>query len=176
MAQEYDDSAFNYDQEIDAPVDLGDINRWLLEVDEEKERLIHKLKGEIWDKTDQKWIIKNKAWVNNEGINVIEGHIDSVINKVNLLSNFDDETISEIAISNMLALDSDLSENAEEYKIETTKLELIITLIDNFEWAVLLRAKNAGERGLFRKIQYSVQRLYKQPEKEGASSLAPFGK
>lgn len=171
---EYDDSAFNQDQELVSPGDISDINRWLLEVDEEKDRLIHKFSGESWNREEEKWEKKNKQWINSEGVNVIEGHMDAVINKVMLLSNLNEEQIEEIAVSNILSLLADLSTNAANYNLDETKTELILTIIDNFEWAVLLRAKNAGERGLFKKIQYSVSRMYKQPEKN-QGGLAPFG-
>ena len=173
-----------------------EIQKWLLEVDAQKEIIYHNLMGEsifevIQEVRDKDGNIKKyrvdtwkrdklkMAAVNKRGASAIKSKIDSHINKVTLLANINEVMVNRITLMFSHELVDLLIDNGEEWQVEETLRDSIVSDLRAWTYLVLSRMiVGSNDRKLFQNISYTVQRLMKNQEasKTGFLGTPLFGK
>jgi len=138
------------------------IVKWQLNLEEEKERIYHLLKGHrksIDAKGNEIWInaeTSDSVLLNDYGVDYIMGLLESFLNRNIILSNFEDTRVEEICLDLANQMIEDIYNDYERMGLDTDDKRkkypiLIWKVIINVE-ASLRRAINNGERASLRKI------------------------
>lgn len=136
--------------------------KWQLNLEEEKERIFHLLKGHrkiIDEKGNEVWVepeTQDSVILNDYGVDYIMGLLESFMNRNIILSNFDLPRIKEICFDLADQIVFDIYNDYERMGLDTEdkrkKANIIVwKVIINVE-AALRRAMNNGERLSLRKI------------------------
>lgn len=95
--------------------------------------------------------------LNDKGINSIIGQIQSILNRVTVLSNVDSDIIEKFMLPLVDTIAQDLMVNKKTYEIKDSVTRTKISNIaQNTAHICLLRAKEEGERRFWGKIQQDV--------------------
>ena len=136
--------------------------KWQLNLEEEKERIFHLLKGHwkgIDDKGNEMWMepeSQDSVILNDYGVDYIMGLLEAFMNRNIILSNFDETRIKEICFDLGDQIVFDIYNDYERMGLNTDdkrkKFPIIVwKVLINVE-AALRRAMNNGERQSLRKI------------------------
>jgi len=141
--------------------------KWQLNLEEEKDRIYHLLKGHrraISDKGEEYWaeaLSKDSEILNDYGVDYIMGLLESFLNRNIILSNFDEDRINEICFDLGNQINEDIYNDYEKMGLDTDDKRkkypiLVLKVIINVE-AALRRAMDNGERRSLRAIMTITQ-------------------
>jgi len=141
--------------------------KWQLNLEEEKERIFHLLKGHrkiVDDKGQEVWVeplTNDSVILNDYGVDYIMGLLESFMNRNIILSNFPEDRIKEICLDLGEQITMDIYNDYERMGLDTDdkrkKFPIIVwKVLINVE-ASLRRAMNNGERQSLRKIMTVTQ-------------------
>lgn len=129
----------------------SNIVKWQLNLEEEKERIYHLLKGHrkvVDEKGNEVWVEpedKNSEVFNDYGVDYIMGLLEAFMNRNNILSNYDEDRIKEICldIGNQITLD--VYNDYERMGLDTDdkRKKAAITV-----WKVLINVESAFRRAM----------------------------
>jgi len=141
--------------------------KWQLNLEEEKERIYHLLKGhrktvdernqEVWVEPDS----KDSEILNDYGVDYIMGLLESFLNRNIILSNFDLDRIKEICFDLGNQINEDIYNDYDRMGLDTDDKRkkfpiIVLKVLVNVE-ASLRRAMNNGERLSLRRIMTVTQ-------------------
>lgn len=125
--------------------------KWQLNLEEEKERIYHLLKGhrkiinedgqEVWMEPES----KESAILNDYGVDYIMGLLEAFMNRNIILSNFDEERIEEICMDLGNQINEDIYNDYERMGLDTDDKRKKFPII---VWKVLINVEAALRRAL----------------------------
>lgn len=141
--------------------------KWQLNLEEEKERIFHLLKGHrkiVDDRGQEVWVeplSSDSVILNDYGVDYVMGLLESFMNRNIILSNFNEDRIREICLDLGEQITFDIYNDYERMGLDTDdkrkKFPIIVwKVLINVE-ASLRRAMNNGERQSLRKIMTVTQ-------------------
>jgi len=146
----------------DSQMQEDNLAKWQLNLEEEKERIYHLLKGHrkvLDEKGNEIWVdpeTTESVVLNSYGVDYIMGLLEAFVNRCIILSNFEEERINEICLDLGLQISEDIYNDYERMGLDNDNKRkqfniLVWKVIINIE-AALKRAMNGGERSSFRKM------------------------
>lgn len=148
--------------------------KWRVDTADILEELKHKLKGEIKNDSE-KWIKVGIPLLNNTGVESIVSFISFYLNRVVILSNFDQEDIAFLIYGLSTDLRAEILVNIDYWEIDSP--QILKRVIMDFILAAIHRAKDGGERDAFGKIMRTIERIEPSDKKSSfLSSLNVFAK
>jgi len=128
------------------------------------EELKHVLRGEEFDEEKQAWVKVRKPLLNEKGIRSIMTDIKGVVNQNTILSNLNEQEISNIIVNLGDTLRIKLSANRKEFDINKFELNTILFTILNMSYPALKRAYAQGERIWHKTISSEQRHVVISPE------------
>jgi hypothetical protein len=154
----------------------NDFSKWRLEASSIIVNIEHHIQGESYDESVKKWTRNNEAVIMNSiGAKSVISTLETIVNKVSILSNITDEEIEKLCVYTHLGLARKVYDNWDIYGVQKNPSP-IINEVMSLIFLCLKRAQGEGER---KAIRENVSRTYieSSPESKRSfiSSLNPFG-
>jgi hypothetical protein len=145
-----------------------ELTKWTLDPNEILCDLQHDLRGEMFDKSQRRWIQVGDKLLNDKGINTIISHCKTIINKNAFLSNLDDAYIHEIVLDLTNNLTVLMSVNYDDWGIDPSKayMSQIIEKTRVYIFLGLRRALNESEKKFISRIESVQRHIQEQPERK----------
>lgn len=136
--------------------------KWQLNLEEEKDRLYHLLKGHrkiIDEKGNEVWVppeSKDSEILNEYGVDYIMGLLESFLNRNIILSNFDYERINKICLDLGMQITFDIYNDYEKMGMDTDdKRKKAAILV----WKVLINVEAALRRAMFGRENLNLRKI-----------------
>lgn len=159
----------------DAVDDAGRV--WQLSSLEVCEDIAHSLNGDVYDYTKKTWTVNKdmaKRLVNDNGMQFIRTIINSKINKNNLLSYYDPETISFLMMDFEKSLIDKISIDWEKMGINKSDASAVVFLVCDNVLSALNRARYGGEKQFIENTE--ERRILETPGKSPKLSSSIFSR
>jgi len=143
-----------------------------LGLEEEKQRIILKLKGYTFDWKTRRWKIPKdhegnklrEPLLNDKGIQLIDTILSSELSKNTMLSNLSDHEITRLILSIFSELNRELTYYPEKYGVKP-RVGTILNIVCDPIYFALKRARNAGERSSITESSSRIERTVEGNEK-----------
>jgi len=151
-----------------------------LQTDEILEEIEMNLRGFDWSPHKKEWVSKRLQIINNEGISILMTLLKSEVNKTKILSEFNEEEISNIMQEFEMNLIDIISAKYREWEIDYNYLSSIRIMLGNAVNATYKRALDGGERkflkGDIRRVESYSERDKSPSSMLGGMFTRPKGK
>jgi len=131
------------------------------------EKIEHSLRGEIYDHENQKWIEREAAWLNKQGIGQVMIIAQSIINQNTIMSNLDDREIRNMIITLADELILLLRMRYQEFEVDKAKLTSIVNLVCRLAFCSLKRGWLGDEKKFLNTSLQSREIITQRPMNEG---------
>lgn len=153
-----------------------DFLQWQLDPEEIIFALEHYLKGDYYDKKEDKFVnVPSHRMMNDMGVRAVISIVRSKLNKNIILSNLTAEDVRRLAKENRLNIINMIYLKYRDYDIEKHNFDTVVQMVDGLVYATLRRAYNEGERVYLGKTRSSVERITKEDKKGGMLNIPFFG-
>lgn len=143
----------------------SDLLRQLLDFDDVIESFEHLLRNERFDSNLQTWVSKGKPFLNEEGINSVVTLILTHLNKVFIMTNFNENDIYRMCEELGHNVIDWLYLNYNSWNIKPEDLSIIVTTTDHFVFAMLRASQDSGIREMLKQIEKRETVIREEPEK-----------
>lgn len=128
----------------------SDFLKWQQELEEDKEKLKHVLRNEVFDPDSEKWVRKKvggeeqEPLCTEEGVQMIEAQVDPLLSRNMINTNFDDEFITNLLVGTEKTIIQSLGDNYDLYVVNSTpaRLSEILRMVRNMIRPTPFRAKH----------------------------------
>lgn len=153
--------------------DLVDFELFLRSMRRDHNKNITKIAREVTNEDGTK-TLEWKPLLNESGINMVMGGVQSVVHQMNALSNFDDLVIEYLMETLKVNLIKEVMLNRLSYDVERKNRDLIVGNSLRFAYTFALRAFNEGDKKFWSKTSTEISHNQSQPRQSG-STMNPFG-
>ena len=133
--------------------DTDNLVKWVLEPAEILDILEHNLRGERPGLRRGEWVLSGDQMLNDMGVRKMMNIVSSHVNKVVIMSDFNEIQINKIMFFLSRDVRRDLFTNFEMYEISFPNLTAIKLMICDLIYAALMQARDGGARNAWSKIQ-----------------------
>lgn len=152
---------------------MENLIRWVLTPREIIDEIDHNLRGEVPGSKPGQWEQKGERLLNDVGIRKMISIIASRVNKIMIMSNFDDKMILDMMFFVAMDIRTDLFENFEYYDMEFHNLTTVSQMVKDLLFGSLRQALNGGARLTWSKIQ-RVNTFIQEDRTQKKSNWIPF--
>lgn len=147
-------------------------SQWQLSPQDVIEYIEHSLRGEMWDSKDKKWVRKGKRRMNEQGIQAVVGEVNDRVNKIVIMSNFDENMINGWLWDLGHDLAAEMFLRYYDWEIDFADLEAIHNTVMILSEAALRRAWQEGERKRLYEQTRTIETISREAGKEGGGFLS----
>src|SRR3990167_5615447 len=138
---------------------MPDLTRWTLDSSDVIDEVEHKLRGEIWDNSSERYIKKYDELLNDKGINIMMSILHTHLTKnfkLTVLAEHEVLAISKAVRKDIIKL---LFIYYKEYGAEKSKLSLIVNMVDHPIFVHLKSALNGETLKFLKTAEHRVDHV-----------------
>ena len=163
-------------EEIPAAYQHPDL--WIYQLDSSDivNSLDHLLRGEFWNRLENKWEGKGEPLLNEDGIKMMLTVVASHLTKEKILTDIPKDQIFRICRDMRLALINHLTMKWKDYEVRKADMDVILEIVDHYVYTNLSRGGEGRTLDYFKPTIKRVETIKPSEERKSPFDWIPFMK